>query len=317
MSLATGEIHVFHAKAVLLATGGCGRVYSITSNAHAVTGDGMAAALRAGIPLEDMEFYQFHPTGICKLGILLSEAARGEGGVLRNREGERFMERYAPTLQDLAPRDMVARAMYHEIREGRGIGGRNFLHLDLTHLGAEVIESKLPGHLRLRANLSGHRSGKGADPRAADGPLHDGRHSDRRAGPRGRRPQNTLLPGLYAAGECACVSVHGGNRLGTNSLVDILVFGRRGRAMPRSSLPIAPGRHCRRRPTKGHASGSNGSRGTAQERPGAVLRDLQETMIDEGGHLPHRRPTGRRPRRPGPTAGALPADSPGRPRLDV
>ena len=136
ISLATGEIHTFHAKAVLLATGGCGKVYRVSSNANTVTGDGLAVLLRRGLPLEDMEFFQFHPTGIYKLGILLSEAARGEGGVLRNRTGEQFMKNYAPTLQDLAPRDMVARAMYREIREGRGIEGQDYLHLDLTHLGA-------------------------------------------------------------------------------------------------------------------------------------------------------------------------------------
>ena len=144
LELATGELHTFHAKTVLFATGGCGQVFEITSNAMALTGDGMAVALQAGVPLEDMEFFQFHPTGIYKLGILITEGARGEGGILRNRAGERFMESYAPTLKDLAPRDMVSRAIFEELREGRGIDGKNFIHLDLTALGREVIESKLP-----------------------------------------------------------------------------------------------------------------------------------------------------------------------------
>jgi succinate dehydrogenase / fumarate reductase flavoprotein subunit len=284
MSLATGEIHVFHAKAVLLATGGCGRVYSITSNAHAVTGDGMAAALRAGIPLEDMEFYQFHPTGILKLGILLSEAARGEGGVLRNRAGERFMEKYAPTLQDLAPRDMVSRAMYREIRAGRGIDGRNFLHLDLTHLGADVIESKLP-------DISGFvRTYLGIDPVKEPIPVQPTAHYMMGGIPTDVLarvvvdPQNTVLPGLYAAGECACVSVHGGNRLGTNSLVDILVFGRRGARhaaqfiadSPWPALPPEAGEASRQRVAQLRTA-------AGQERPGAVLHDLQEMMFADVG----------------------------------
>src|ERR687896_66121 len=142
--IADGELHVFRSAAVLLATGGFGRMFKITSNAHALTGDGVALAYRRGIPLEDMEFYQFHPTGIVGIGILLSEAARGEGGYLRNDSGERFMERYAPTLMELGPRDVVSRAMYLEIREGRGIGGKDFVHLDLTHLGKKVIDEKLP-----------------------------------------------------------------------------------------------------------------------------------------------------------------------------
>ncbi len=284
VSLATGEIHTFHTKALLLATGGCGRVYSITSNAHAVTGDGMAAALRAGLPLEDMEFYQFHPTGICKLGILLSEAARGEGGILRNRTGERFMEKYAPTLQDLAPRDMVARAMFREIREGRGIEGRNFLHLDLTHLGAAAIESKLP-------DISGFvRTYLGIDPVKEPIPVQPTAHYMMGGIPTDVQarvvtdPQNTVLPGLYAAGECACVSVHGGNRLGTNSLVDILVFGRRGARhaaqfiadSPWPELPPGADEASRQRVEKLRAA-------TGQERPGAVLRDLQATMHENVG----------------------------------
>jgi succinate dehydrogenase / fumarate reductase flavoprotein subunit len=228
LCLATGEIHTFHAKAVLDATGGCGRMFRVTSNAHSLTGDGMAVALRAGVPLEDMEFFQFHPTGIYKMGILLSEAARGEGAVLRNSKGERFMERYAPSLLDLAPRDMVSRAMYREIREGRGIGGKNYLHLDLTHLGAEVLDKKLPDITEFV------RTYLGIEPKKEPVPVQPTAHYAMGGIPTdtdGRvisDEANTPIAGYYAAGESACVSVHGANRLGTNSLVDILVYGRRG-----------------------------------------------------------------------------------------
>jgi succinate dehydrogenase / fumarate reductase, flavoprotein subunit len=225
--IADGELHFFRSPAVLLATGGFGRMYKITSNAHALTGDGPALAYRRGVPLEDMEFYQFHPTGIVGIGILLSEAARGEGGVLRNDAGERFMERYAPTMLDLAPRDMVSRAMYLEVREGRGIGGGDYLHLDLTHLGREVIDSKLPDITEFS------RVYQGIEPITQPVPVTPTAHYAMGGVPTNLEArvvlddQGTVLPGLYAAGECACVSVHGANRLGTNSLIDILVFGRR------------------------------------------------------------------------------------------
>ncbi len=228
MCLATGEIYTFHAKAVLFATGGCGRIYGVTSNALALTGDGMAAALRRGIPLEDMEFFQFHPTGIYKLGILLSEGARGEGGILRNKDGERFMQRYAPTLLDLAPRDMVSRAIYREVQEGRGIEGKDYIHLDLRHLGREVLDSKLPDITDFV------RTYMGIEPVRELIPVQPTAHYAMGGIPTDLDARvvvdekNTPLPGFYAAGECACVSVHGANRLGTNSLVDILVFGRRG-----------------------------------------------------------------------------------------
>ena len=227
LELATGELHTFHAKTVLFATGGCGQVLEITSNAMALTGDGMAVALQAGVLLEDMEFFQFHPTGIYKLGILITEGARGEGGVLRNRAGERFMESYAPTLKDLAPRDMVSRAIFEELREGRGIDGKNFIHLDLTALGREVIESKLPDITDFV------RTYLGIDPIELPIPVQPTAHYAMGGIPTDKEARvvidekNTPLPGFYAAGECACVSVHGANRLGTNSLVDILVFGRR------------------------------------------------------------------------------------------
>jgi succinate dehydrogenase / fumarate reductase flavoprotein subunit len=223
----TGEIHIFHAKAVILATGGFGRIYKITSNAMAATGDGTAIAFRRGIPLQDMEFFQFHPTGINKLGILLTEGARGEGGILRNDSGERFMERYAPTLKDLAPRDMVSRYIWQEIREGRGINGQDYVHLDLTHLPPGALEAKLPDITDFV------RTYMGIDPVTQPIPIQPTAHYAMGGLPTdvdGRvtiDADNTPLPGLYAAGEVACVSVHGANRLGTNSLVDLVVFGRR------------------------------------------------------------------------------------------
>jgi succinate dehydrogenase / fumarate reductase flavoprotein subunit len=224
----SGDLHVFRAKAVEFATGGFGRIWSITSNAHANTGDGVAVALRAGVPLEDMEFYQFHPTGIYRLGILITEGVRGEGGVLRNDHGERFMERYAPTMKDLASRDVVARAIHKEIREGRGIGGKKYVYLDATHLGADVIENKLPDI----ADFC--RTYLGVDPVKEPMPIQPTAHYGMGGIPTDVwcraviDSENTVLPGLFAAGECACVSVHGANRLGTNSLLDLVVFGRRG-----------------------------------------------------------------------------------------
>jgi len=226
--LATGEIHVFRAKAVLFATGGYGKIFKITSNAHTLTGDGMSVCYRRGIPLEDMEFFQFHPTGIYKMGILISEAVRGEGGILLNGEGERFMERYAPTIKDLAPRDMVSRAIYQEIKEGRGVDGKDYVYLDVRHLDREVIETKIPDVTEFARIYLGVEPttdpvptqptahyGMGGIPTDLDGRVVVGENEE-------------VVPGLYAAGECACVSVHGANRLGTNSLLDIVVFGRRG-----------------------------------------------------------------------------------------
>jgi succinate dehydrogenase / fumarate reductase flavoprotein subunit len=225
--LATGEIHVFQAKAVVLATGGTGKVFKTTSNAHTLTGDGMGVAFRRGLPLEDMEFFQFHPTGLAGLGILLSEAARGEGGILRNSEGERFMERYAPTIKDLAPRDMVARAMANEVREGRGCGpNKDYVLLDLTHLEPAHIDAKLPDITEFA------RTYLGVEPYTEPVPVFPTAHYAMGGVPTNVEAQvlanNTdVVPGLYAAGEVACVSVHGANRLGTNSLLDINVFGRR------------------------------------------------------------------------------------------
>ncbi|HEX7277642.1 MAG TPA: succinate dehydrogenase flavoprotein subunit [Acidimicrobiales bacterium] len=228
---ATGDLHVFSCRAALFATGGFGRMFKVSSNAHTLTGDGPGLLFRRGVPLEDMEFFQFHPTGIYKLGILLSEAARGEGGLLRNAEGERFMERYAPTVKDLAPRDLVSRAMLTEIRQGRGIGpAQDFLHLDLTHLPPEQIDEKLPDITEFV------RTYLGIEPKTALIPIQPTAHYAMGGIPTNVQAEvvldagGTVAPGLYAAGECACVSVHGANRLGTNSLLDIVVFGRRGGA---------------------------------------------------------------------------------------
>jgi succinate dehydrogenase / fumarate reductase flavoprotein subunit len=230
--IAEGAIVTLRSKAVLLATGGFGRMFRITSNAWSLTGDGVALAYRHGVPMQDMEFYQFHPTGVYGIGILLSEAARGEGGILLNGKGERFMERYAPTLVDLAPRDIVSRAMYLEIRDGRGVEGKDYLYLDVHHLPREVIDEKLPDITEFA------RVYLGVEPLKEPVPIQPTAHYAMGGIPTNldarvtRDPAGTVVPGLYAAGECACVSVHGANRLGTNSLVDLLVFGRRaGRAM--------------------------------------------------------------------------------------
>ncbi|MEI2643443.1 MAG: succinate dehydrogenase flavoprotein subunit [Candidatus Nanopelagicales bacterium] len=277
--LATGEIHVFNAKSVVFATGGFGKVYKTTSNAHTLTGDGMGIIWRKGLPLEDMEFYQFHPTGLAGLGVLLTEGARGEGGILRNKDGERFMERYAPTIKDLAPRDMVARAMVQEVREGRGAGpDADYVYLDLTHLPAEQIETKLPDITEFA------RTYLGVDPITELVPVFPTAHYAMGGIPTNietevLRDNETVVPGLYAAGECACVSVHGANRLGTNSLLDINVFGRRagiaaaeyavGAELP--ELPADPQVFVEELVTGLRES-------TGSERVGEIRKAMQETM---------------------------------------
>lgn len=277
--LATGAIHVFQAKAVIFATGGYGKVWKTTSNAHTLTGDGMAIAYRRGIPLEDMEFYQFHPTGLAGLGVLLTEGARGEGGILRNSTGERFMERVAPTIKDLAPRDMVARAMVAEVREGRGAGpDKDYVYLDLTHLPKEQIEAKLPDITEFS------RTYLGVDPVTELVPVFPTAHYAMGGIPTNVETEvladnDTVIPGLYAAGEVACVSVHGANRLGTNSLLDINVFGRRAgiaaadyaNAHDFVELPGDP-----ESLTISLVEGLRSATGT--ERVAAIRKDLQVTM---------------------------------------
>jgi len=279
LEIGTGEIHTFHAKAVLFATGGYGRVYKITSNALTFTGDGVAISYRRGIPFEDPEFFQFHPTGIYKMGILITEAARGEGGVLRNRTGERFMERYTPTLKDLAPRDIVSRAIYTEVREGRGIDGKDYVYLDLTGLPPGAVHEKLPDitdfvHTYL-----------GIDPTKQPIPIQPTAHYAMGGIPTdvdGRvvvDDQNTPMPGFYAAGECACVSVHGANRLGTNSLVDIIVFGRRagrqilGFLKESELMPLPKGADAAARAEIARLLESSGP-----EKVADIRRELQEQM---------------------------------------
>ena len=277
--LATGAIHVFRAKAVIFATGGYGKVWKTTSNAHTLTGDGMAIAYRRGIPLEDMEFYQFHPTGLAGLGVLLTEGARGEGGILRNASGERFMERVAPTIKDLAPRDMVARAMVAEVREGRGAGpDKDYVYLDLTHLPKEQIEAKLPDITEFA------RTYLGVDPVTELVPVFPTAHYAMGGIPTNVETEvlsdnDTVIPGLYAAGEVACVSVHGANRLGTNSLLDINVFGRR------AGIAAAEyAHHHDLAPLPGDPEGLTialveGLRSaTGSERVASIRKDLQQSM---------------------------------------
>ena len=277
--LATGEIHVFQAKSVVLATGGFGKVFKTTSNAHTLTGDGMGIVWRKGLPLEDMEFYQFHPTGLAGLGVLLTEGARGEGGILRNASGERFMERYAPTIKDLAPRDMVARAMVQEVREGRGAGpNKDYVYLDLTHLPAEQIEAKLPDITEFS------RTYLCVDPITERVPVFPTAHYAMGGVPTNVETQvlrnNTdVVPGLYAAGEVACVSVHGANRLGTNSLLDINVFGRRAGIFAAEYAATADFVELPDNPAAVvEAMVNNLKESEGTERVAAIRKELQETM---------------------------------------
>jgi succinate dehydrogenase / fumarate reductase flavoprotein subunit len=281
--LATGDLHVFRATSVILATGGFGKVFKTTSNAHTLTGDGMAIAWRAGLPLEDMEFYQFHPTGLAGLGILLSEAARGEGGILRNAEGERFMERYAPTIKDLAPRDMVARAMSTEVREGRGAGpDQDYVLLDLTHLEPAHIDAKLPDITEFA------RTYLGVEPYTEPVPVFPTAHYAMGGVPTTVDAEvlldnDTTVEGLYAAGEVACVSVHGANRLGTNSLLDINVFGRRAgiaaaEFAARAQAAELPADPAARVTAMLDTLRSRGSDGAPTERMAPIRQALQDTM---------------------------------------
>jgi succinate dehydrogenase / fumarate reductase flavoprotein subunit len=283
--LATGDLHVFQAKSIVFATGGFGKIFKTTSNAHTLTGDGVGIIWRKGIPLEDMEFYQFHPTGLAGLGILLTEGARGEGAILRNASGERFMERYAPTIKDLAPRDIVSRCMVQEVAEGRGAGPlKDYVLLDCTHLGAEVLETKLPDITEFA------RTYLGIDPVVEPVPVMPTAHYAMGGIPTNIKAEvladnDTVIPGLYAAGECACVSVHGSNRLGTNSLLDINVFGKRSgnnaadyaKTAKFVELPKDPAKDVRELIAQVKA-------GKGTERVASIRRELQEHM-DRGAQV--------------------------------
>ncbi len=277
--LSTGELHVFQGKAIIFATGGFGKIYKTTSNAHTLTGDGVGIIWRKGLPLEDMEFFQFHPTGLAGLGILLSEAARGEGAILRNSEGERFMERYAPTIKDLAPRDIVARCMATEIREGRGGGPhKDYVYLDITHLSPEVIDAKLPDITEFA------RTYLGVEPYTEPVPVLPTAHYAMGGIPTTNnaevlRDNTTVVPGLYAAGECACVSVHGSNRLGTNSLLDINVFGKRAGKNAVEYVKTAKFTDLPDDPAKGIRELLDMLRtSTGTERIAAIRKELQDSM---------------------------------------
>ena len=229
LEMETGDVHIFEAKTTLLATGGAGRIFAASTNAFINTGDGLGMAARAGIPLEDMEFWQFHPTGVAGAGVLLTEGCRGEGAILRNCNGERFMERYAPTLKDLAPRDFVSRSMDQEIKEGRGCGpNKDYILLDMTHLGVDSIAKRLPSVLEIVHNFANVDITKEAIPVVPTihyqmGGIPTNIHGQ--VVTQNAANESEVVKGLYAVGECSCVSVHGANRLGTNSLLDLLVFG--------------------------------------------------------------------------------------------
>ena len=301
IEMGTGEYHVYHGKAVLFATGGWGRCWSVTSNAHSLTGDGAAVALRRGVPMQDMEFYQFHPTGIYKMGILITEGVRGEGGVLINSQGERFMEKYAPSVKDLASRDVVSRAIYLETRAGRSIKGRGYMHLDIrpatvNRFFAEEgkdksefitdadVERKLPDILDFC------RTYLGVDPVKEPMPVQPTAHYAMGGIPTNTDAevvidaQGTVMRGLYAAGETACVSVHGANRLGTNSLVDLIVFGRRGGMKMAEYVKGADWKKLPADPTESiRAEFDRIRNGKGNSSAGEIRAKMQQTMMDNVG----------------------------------
>ncbi|MGB9892097.1 succinate dehydrogenase flavoprotein subunit, partial [Thermodesulfovibrio yellowstonii] len=282
VNIKDGSLHVFESKAVIIASGGYGKVFKVTSNAYASTGECLSMLFRQGLPLEDMEFFQFHPTGLYGLGILITEGARGEGGILINGKGERFMERYAPTIKDLAPRDMVSRAILTEIREGRGIDGKDYVYLDLRHVDKKILEERLP-EITTFCKIY-----MGIDPSEAPIPVVPTAHYAMGGIPTDndgrvlRDIDGSVVEGLYAAGECACVSVHGANRLGCNSLLDTVVFGRRAGKAASSTLKTA---------TKGKVKKERISliadcvdmirRSNGRETVASVRRDLQSAMMDK------------------------------------
>jgi len=299
IQIGTGELHVFRSKAVIWATGGWGRVWSVTSNAHSLTGDGPAVLLRRGLPLEDMEFFQFHPTGLYGLGVLITEGVRGEGGVLLNSRGERFMERYAPTIKDLASRDVVSRAIYLEVKAGRGINGKPYVHLDVTprtvnrylaeagdsrRIDASTIHQKLPDILDFCKTYVG------IDPVDSPIPVAPTAHYAMGGIPTNvdaevlAAADGTIVPGLYAAGEVACVSVHGANRLGTNSLTDLIVFGRiagRKAAEYARSADLPPLPPDPAGPVQAELDRLRTCQGGT--RPGQIRQRMQQTMMDHIG----------------------------------
>jgi succinate dehydrogenase / fumarate reductase, flavoprotein subunit len=305
VELLTGELHVFHAKAVIFATGGHGRIWDITSNAYAYSGDGVAITLRRGIPAEDMEFFQFHPTGIFKLGILITEGVRGEGGVLINNEGQRFMEKYAPTVKDLASRDVISRAIHLEVQDGRGINGDRYVYLDVRpevvnkyaamdgrkrsdgspyKVTAEEILGKLPDIIDFC------RTYLGVDPVTQPMPIQPTAHYAMGGIPTNKFGEvvidenNTVMPGLYAAGEVACVSVHGANRLGTNSLLDLLVFGKYS---GKKAAEFAQGAALPRLPSDAvdftRAQLDALLNGSGTERAADIAIEMKHVMMDEVG----------------------------------
>jgi succinate dehydrogenase / fumarate reductase flavoprotein subunit len=305
VELATGELHTFHAKAVIFATGGHGRIFEITSNAYAYTGDGAAVIFRRGIPLEDMEFFQFHPTGIYKMGILITEGVRGEGGVLINGRGERFMGKYAPTVKDLASRDVVSRAMYLEMREGRGINGKNYLYLDVR---PETVNKYAVVDGRTRPDGSAYtvtgdelfkklpdiidfcRVYQGVDPMTQPMPVQPTAHYTMGGIPTNKfgevviDDKDTVFPGLYAAGEVACVSVHGANRLGTNSLLDLIVFGKHAGLRATEYAKQADFENLTRNPESGAISQIDVLRnGSGKENVFDISNELKKTMFDDVG----------------------------------
>jgi succinate dehydrogenase / fumarate reductase flavoprotein subunit len=290
LEMETGDIHILEAKVTLLATGGAGRIYAASTNAFINTGDGLGMAARAGIPLEDMEFWQFHPTGVAGAGVLLTEGCRGEGAILRNINGERFMERYAPTLKDLAPRDFVSRCMDQEIKEGRGCGpAKDYVVLDMTHLGADTIMKRLPSVFEIGHNFAN------VDITREPIPVVPTIHYQMGGIPTNIHGQvvvpsngnpSAVLNGLYAVGECSCVSVHGANRLGTNSLLDLLVFGRAAGNHIVESLAQAPRAH---KPLPADAADASRARiakldgSSGGEYAQDVANDLRSTMQQHAG----------------------------------
>ena len=274
-----GGLHIFQSRALLFATGGYGRAFKITSNAHANTGDGLALALRAGLPLEDMEFVQFHPTGLWQSGILVTEGARGEGGYLFNGERKRFMENYAPTLMELAPRDLVSRAEQTEIDQGRGIGGKDYVFIDVSHLGKEKIMARLPQITDIARNFAG------VDPFKEPIPIQPTAHYSMGGIPADKnchvwKTKDEQLPGMYAAGECSCISVHGANRLGTNSLLEAVTFGRIAGKSIIKDLPHLEWRELSQnagRPAEWEVDKLLNSKG--KEKTAKIRADLQESMM--------------------------------------